>query len=89
MMRWAGHVARMGEKRNAYRILQDSASDIQWQREVQISGLCTDQCLLNFFFSDLHMTSVSQLACVLKMEAAGSSEKSVAVKLYDIASQKI
>jgi hypothetical protein len=21
MMRWAGHVARMGEKRNAYRIL--------------------------------------------------------------------
>jgi hypothetical protein len=24
-MRWAGHVARMGEKRNAYRILVGSA----------------------------------------------------------------
>jgi hypothetical protein len=24
MMRWAGHVARMGEKRNAYRILGES-----------------------------------------------------------------
>jgi hypothetical protein len=28
-MRWAGHVARMGEKRNAYRLLWES----QWERD--------------------------------------------------------
>jgi hypothetical protein len=26
-MRWAGHVARMGEKRNAYRILVESQKE--------------------------------------------------------------
>jgi hypothetical protein len=26
-MRWAGHVARMGEKRNAYRILWESQKE--------------------------------------------------------------
>jgi hypothetical protein len=26
-MRWAGHVARMGEKRNAYRILMESQKE--------------------------------------------------------------
>jgi hypothetical protein len=28
-MRWTGHVARMGEKRNAYRLLWES----QWERD--------------------------------------------------------
>jgi hypothetical protein len=26
-MRWAGHVARMGEKRNAYKILRESQKE--------------------------------------------------------------
>jgi hypothetical protein len=36
-MRWAGHVARMGEKRNAYRILVDNNKmDL---REIGLDGI--------------------------------------------------
>jgi hypothetical protein len=35
-MRWAGHVARMGEKRNAYRILVGKPEGYHW--EVQDVG---------------------------------------------------
>jgi hypothetical protein len=29
-MRWAGHVARMGEKRNVYRLLVESQREIDY-----------------------------------------------------------
>jgi hypothetical protein len=31
-MRWAGHIARVGEKRNAYRILQEQKRQLGRQR---------------------------------------------------------
>jgi hypothetical protein len=35
-MRWAGHVARMGEKRNAYRLLVGKARGIETTRKTKI-----------------------------------------------------
>jgi hypothetical protein len=34
-MRWAGHVARMGEKRNAYRIIGGKARRIETTRKTR------------------------------------------------------
>jgi hypothetical protein len=50
-MRWTGHVARMGEKRNAY-------SNLTWPHnsESHISGI-----ICRFLFSDTWNTHCSQL----------------------------
>jgi hypothetical protein len=43
MMRWAGHVARMAEKRNAYRVLMGKKKKkIAWQTLIQECNIKMD-----------------------------------------------
>jgi hypothetical protein len=37
-MRWAGHVARMGEKRKAYRLLWESQRERDRKEDQDVSG---------------------------------------------------
>jgi hypothetical protein len=37
-MRWAGHVARMGERRNAYRILVESRKEGDHWEDQDVAG---------------------------------------------------
>jgi hypothetical protein len=71
-----------------------------WCRIVQVisSGTENWKCLdtaqfdvswSSLLFSNLHMNSTPQLVSIVKMEAAGSSETSAAIKLHDVTSQNI
>jgi hypothetical protein len=40
-MRWAGHVARTGEKRNAYRLLVGTVEGKERKEDQDIGGSCT------------------------------------------------
>jgi hypothetical protein len=45
-MRWAGHVARLGEKRNAYRILVESQKERDHLEDQDVGGWTILKCIL-------------------------------------------
>jgi hypothetical protein len=45
-MRWAGHVARMGEKKNAYRLLVESQRERDHKEDQDVGGWIMSGCIL-------------------------------------------